>query len=946
MAEASKLKIDCSNIYNNYKIIYQNMLRPYSTKKVGKTQFKYAFSLGNVNNNSNFRRKNKMIKNESFLPSLNNINRSVSIARQNDSKESIRKKNVTFELEKLYEQNIGHKNTIKKLQTDIDLLKNDLNQKQTVLNSLNKKIDKLIDEKEKENEVNIEMTEPTQVQGKYIMIKKMKNKIMEAENYLNKKRYNNKLIKKNIRYTKSIEFEMEQNIVNEQMKKIMKLIENSKDLKKQQEEEIMENKVYNKRIKTQAKLIKTFEQKLKELKEEEKYLQNEIQKYENTLNASNENVNSIKLKHITLKEQNVKLSQEKLEFDNKNKECTLEILQKQLNRAKNDYNFYKSKYDDTEKRLDIIKKNSLEQSIQPSNKSKTEKIINKVKDIYKQNKDKENDLEKYLFLYQEAIEKLNKGEKVNIKEIKDKILEIINRKIEDFNINDLKKGKKKRKGKVSKKIIFDELTLAENNPYYINAKENDSLKTNKFNNEQYSQFGYALFTNFESKKINQEKAKDDIAIPLINFYKEIDPNKENPENQENKDNSANKESNLQGQLCDKFIELISNELNCNNEDDLKRLKIYFNAVYFERSKNIKNKDNNSSNVDLFTDYFLSLFQYLHEYTQKEENKFKRKLNTKYKEYLLKLNELINKNDNKKVIKVIIKDSNSNPVATKDNKENKDNKDNEDNKENKDNTDNKENKDKKDSTDNIDNKDNKDNNVKKDNKDNKDKKDKKDNTENKITYITIQEIRNIFNNNKDIKLKDTYIEYIIYFLKQFDDDTSSLFDLKVEKLDEIMKYEIIINEASTNLNENENNDINPNSNENNINDLLNSNNLNNDKDFRDNESIASLDPITQDDFNANIDHVLKIVKQLMFEEKKDLRTLFADSIVKITSPDTDIITLDSFRNELNKRNVNINIVRLVCLKTKYCVNEELKALDLKKIEEDINKLNENFNNNYI
>ena len=230
--------------------------------------------------------------------------------------------------------------------------------------------------------------------------------------------------------------------------------------------------------------------------------------------------------------------------------------------------------------------------------------------------------------------------------------------------------------------------------------------------------------------------------------------------------------------------------------------------------------------------------------------------------------------------------------------------------------------------------------------NTDNSDKKDNLHNKITYITIQEMINIFNNNKDIKLKDTYIEYIIYFLKQFDDDTSSLFDLKVEKLDEIMKYEIIINEASTNLNENENNDINPNSNENNINDLLNSNNLNNDKDFRDNESIASLDPITQDDFNANIDHVLKIVKQLMFEEKKDLRTLFADSIVKITSPDTDIITLDSFRNELNKRNVNINIVRLVCLKTKYCVNEELKALDLKKIEEDINKLNENFNNNYI
>lgn len=57
-----------------------------------------------------------------------------------------------------------------------------------------------------------------------------------------------------------------------------------------------------------------------------------------------------------------------------------------------------------------------------------------------------------------------------------------------------------------------------------------------------------------------------------------------------------------------------------------------------------------------------MFPYLYEYTQKEENKFKRKLNTKYKEHLLKLNEFFKK-DNKK-------DSNSNSTSTKDNTENK------------------------------------------------------------------------------------------------------------------------------------------------------------------------------------------------------------------------------------------------------------------------------------
>ena len=865
MAEATKLKIDCSNIYNNYNIIYKNLLRPNSTKKNDGTQFKYTFSLGNMNNNSNFKRKNKMLKNESLLPSINNVSRSVSVARQNDSKESTKKKNTTFELEKLYEQNIGHKSTIKKLQTEIDVLKTDLNKKQTLLNTLNGRIDQMINEKEKENEINIDNSESNQVQGKYIMIKKMKNKIAEAEQYLTKKIYQNKMIKKNIRYTKSIEFEMEKDIVAEQMRKIIKLIETSKDLRKKQEEIILDNKIYNSRIKTQTKLINTFEQKLKELKEEELYLQNEIIKLESKLNENNNNVSVIKLKHITLKQQNIKLSQEKNDFDNKNKDCTLEQLQKQLSRAKNDFNFYQSKYDSTEKRLNNIKI-SIEQSkqaeIQSSINNRNSKIEDKLRNIYNDNKDKENELEKHLFLYQEAIEKMNKGENVDINAIKNKIYEIINRKVEDFDIEDLKKGKKKEKG--SKNNRFDDLSLSDNNPYYINVKENDSTKTNKFTNDQYSQFFYALFKNLEAKKINKEKAKNTIITPLINYYKEID---------NNKDNSVSKGAILQAKLCEKFSEIIKNVLSCNNVNDLKNLKIYFNAVYFERTNNTKNKDNNSNNMDLFGDYFLSFFTSIRDYTQKDENKFKRKLKTKYKEYLVKLNELVKNNS----------------TSTKD-------------------------------------------------KENQKQKEK----ENKKNYITIQEMKRILDNNKDIKLKERYIEYIIYSMKQFDDDKSSLFDLQIEKIEDILNAEIITKTDSQNINNNENN-IND-TNKDLINDILNMNS--NDKEIRDTESNESTEEIPQDIYNTSIDHVLKIVKKLMDEEKKDLRTLFADSIVKIQSPEADIISIDSFRDELFKRNVNINSIRLSCLKFKYCVNEELHALDISKIEEDINKLKENVVNNYV
>ena len=860
MAEATKLKIDCSNIYNNYNIIYKNLLRPNSTRKNDKTQFKYTFSLGNVNNNSNFKRKNKMLKNESILPSINNVNRSVSVARQNDSKEPAKKKNTTFELEKLYEQNIGHKSTIKKLQTEIDVLKTDLNKKQTLLNTLNGRIDQMINEKEKENEINIDNSESNQVQGKYIMIKKMKNKIAEAEQYLTKKMYQNKMIKKNIRYTKSMEFEMEKDIVTEQMKKIIKLIETSKDLRKKQEEIILDNKIYNSRIKTQTKLINTFEQKLKELKEEEVYLQNEIIKLESKLNENNNNVSVIKLKHITLKQQNIKLSQEKNDFDNKNKDCTLEQLQKQLSRAKNDFNFYQSKYDSTEKRLNNIKI-SIEQSkqaeIQSSINNRNGKIEDKLKNIYNQHKDKENDLEKHLFLYQEAIEKMNKGENVDINEIKNKIYEIINRKIEDYDIDELRKGKKKEKGKKNR---FDDLSLSDNNPYYINVKENDSTRTNKFTNDQYCQFFYTLFKNLEAKKINKEKAKNTIITPLINYYKEID---------NNKDNSFNKGAILQAKLCEKFSEIIKDILNCNNENDLKNLKVYFNAVYFERTNNIKNKDNNSNNMDLFGDYFLSFFTAIRDYTQKDENKYKRKLKTKYKEYLVKLNEVVKNNS----------------ASTKEKEKDKE-------------------------------------------------------KENNKNYITIQEMKVILDNNKDIKLKERYIEYIIYFMKQFEDDNSSLFDLKIGKIEDILNAEIISNTDTQNINNNENN-IND---SNIINDSLNMNS--NDKDIHDTESNASTEIVAQEEYNTSIDHVLKIIKKLMDEEKKDLRTLFADSIVKMQNPETDIISIDSFRDELFKRNVNINSKRLSCLNKKYCINAELHALDISKIEEDINKLKENIVNDYV
>ena len=79
---------------------------------------------------------------------------------------------------------------------------------------------------------------------------------------------------------------------------------------------------------------------------------------------------------------------------------------------------------------------------------------------------------------------------------------------------------------------------------------------------------------------------------------------------------------------------------------------------------------------------------------------------------------------------------------------------------------------------------------------------------------------------------------------------------------------------------------------------------------------------------------------MTDENKSFRDIFNDSIVKITKPNADIITLDSLADELNKKNVKLNYLQMSCFNYKYCINEELHALDIEKIEKDIENIKEN------
>ena len=149
------------------------------------------------------------------------------------------------------------------------------------------------------------------------------------------------------------------------------------------------------------------------------------------------------------------------------------------------------------------------------------------------------------------------------------------------------------------------------------------------------------------------------------------------------------------------------------------------------------------------------------------------------------------------------------------------------------------------------------------------------------------------------------------MKQFDDANASLLDLNVGKLENILKEQL-------------------------DNDEQKSDNMPNNELESNNDSKEEVSPPV---FNKNIHDVLLLIKQLMTKENKNLRDIFADSIVKITKPNADIITLDSLVDELNKKNVKLNYLQMSCFNYNYCINDELHALDIDKIEKDINNLKE-------
>ena len=832
--------------YISYKLLNRNAML--NQKKNNHLRANSSLSQKNFHQKENKELNNSLLyqKRKYRLPPVQNINLNNSTYDMINSSNSFQlnnnKKDYSIEKEQLLEQTMRYKNKLKKLKQELFNIRNENLRKQDEVNFQDSQIERIIRENEEEIPLNQEnYIQEDNKNTKINLRKKINLQLKEVNNQLNNEKTKFYGYERDIKLTKKKEILIENMIIEHQIEKICSLLNNSIDYQENQKKNLIDFESLETNLNNQKKIIVALYDNHKTINQKESELQNQIEELKIKLLNQNNYLKKIIDTEEKVKNHNSLLQKEKMNLlnrDDKKYPFSLLLYEKKISFLKSECSFYKKLVNKNEKIIKesqnflsgnpycekieekskkIIIKNSSKNNLS-NNLEKEKEKIKQLKELLMKNKKKENELEQKVLLYQESLKKLNTNYE-----------EFLSSSFDNENSTN----------------NFD-LKFKSDNPYYSSNSINDPLKTKSFTNEQFNQFTYVLFKNFESKKINSEKAKNEIIDKIFD-----------------KDNLSIEE------MVNKFIKTVSLLLNCDNKNDIIRMEIFFGAICNDKNGDVKK----------ICDYFINLFNYIQFYSDEYEKNLIDKIKNKYKEQFI----IIYQN----IIDFV---------------------------------------------------------EKRDDDDNKD-------------YISLIEIKIILDNLPNLNIKDKYIEYLFYHMKQFNNPQQSLFDLKISKLEEFIDKETISSIKEKKKESKENNIKKNKENENKENNIL----LNPSEkkqfpksadDKANYEDEDSYEEISKEDYEKAINETLIIIKLIMEKEKKNCFQVFDDSIVKISQPECDIITIDSFNDELVKRGINLNELQLSCICNKYCINEDLKALNIHQINSDIqkidkiiseekNKINDNF-----
>ena len=839
---------------------------------------------------------------------------------------------LSLETEKLNQEKIQLNKLIKKLKTELYFLKKENEEKDELLNNKEEEINKIIinnnmifgeeqNEKIKEKK-NVGIEDNTlQNNSAYNLYLKIKKEINNFNNEIKEEEDKIKRLKHSIYYTKMYENNIESNVLEDHINQINSLMNSALKTREINGEKLKELYNINYKINIQKNIINELGKKQKYLYEDKDYLENEIKTIKNNLTNKKDQVIKNKKEIITLKKKNYNLTNDQViksqVYIHKNNNSQISVnslyLQK-ITELKKIIYFYKNQNKYNESVIEKLKtqKKSLLESIklaenikysssflslkmnnnktndknkenennnkeesnvnEKENTSNDEEKINQLRIRYKKVKDEEKRLEEKYKECQQKIKQLNEY--------------IIQQNMNNENNNEGNIDDEKGQNQI-------EFGIDENNPYYTDNEDNQPDVHNKFTTSQFNQFTYILFKNFEAKNIVSDESKNKIIVPFIKLA------------DDNKLNMVQYPSDQFDFISEEYTKIILNSINSENNYNHLLTKIFVSALLF----------NSGCLIQKLVEYFNILFSYTRNYINEEE-KYLDKLRNKYKEEIKNLIICINNY--------------------------------------------------------LEN----------------DKKEKK--YEMFPTYFPLIKIKELIEKN-NITLKDKYVEFLFYYLKKFNDNQAKLDELKYSLLNDILNDKNIkINENKEEENKQEKNDINTNNiindkKENNEN-ITNANNIedgnkdnndnqnnedntnkenkekNNDKEIieniNDNNNIEedktknintekksennskledSMTEITNDEYIKQLNDAIKLIKNGLKKKKFNFKDFIRDikQNIEIENNIIECFTIDDFNEKLKRIGVVFSDLKLSCLCSKYSLPNELRLIEVKKLEEDIN-----------
>ena len=558
--------------------------------------------------------------------------------------------NSCLEAEKLYQETYQIKKVIKNLQYQLYKVTKENRKKERQLSAKENEINKIIiknnelnneDEEDKNNYYNYisnnsninEIKLNKQNSAVNILISKIKREIKAIQNETQKE--NDKLddMKKSLFMTKSKELSIESNLYREHIKKIKVLIENSIEIKEQNDNKMEEFESLKENLDRQNLIIDNLTRENIFLENQQDNLNAKLEILQNDLKAKIEQAkkNDNELNILSIKNKN--LSKDKLiqkQFNSLNEEnfpISLKSLYSgKVSTLKKNINFYKKQIKYSEEMLNKLKDQkkklidsnpNLQQKIKidPNFMGRTPISVKSHKrpqssiSISKENKLDEKDL----------ILKLRKDyKKIREEELKlEKKANIYYNKLKEINISLLEEKDKKTEMEEKKSENQLEFGIDETNPYYTDNEENIPESNIKFTSQQFNQFTYILFKNFEAKFITSNEATNKIINPFLSMIKK------------NNYEKISYPSTEFDEIIEHLTKIILKVLNSDNEYNHTLTKIFIGALLY----------NSDCDINKLVEYFTILFSYTKDYSI-DEKKYIEKLKTKYKNETKKLVECI------------------------------------------------------------------------------------------------------------------------------------------------------------------------------------------------------------------------------------------------------------------------------------------------------------------